>query len=391
MIKWAHLKAQDDRDLWLTNPNNSETPKAYWENWPWWIGAALLLLGTVPLDMMALSLLPLVSFIPLSGVTLILNAAITPWALHLVSACREGGSSCAGLCMPKFDLVGLLFVVLGVGLAVGFGSHSYQDVTPSDMGHKLTHPSTIGYQVSGWMLVAALVYTVKSTAFEQWIWKCRWFAIGIHGALTGWIGSQHLVFLKAFVGIVRTWFQAEDGLIHTTKDTWDDIRTYLFLGAAVVFSALQLKFLNEGLGIFDSVLYLPVFNIALMLLGMVCGFVVFDESMDSSHVGYYMLGIGFVVAGMMMLTQESAKASEIEADHEPSALDRIAKMPSTINSDKPDMYGTISTQHGSPPGNEGGWGPTTSSPQLDGGVVSPTLLYADSLNDYKPSLGGAIL
>ena len=38
-----------------------------------------------------------------------------------------------------------------------------------------------------------------------------------------------------------------------------------------------------------------MFNIALMLLGMVCGFVVFDESMDSSHVGYYMLGIGFVV------------------------------------------------------------------------------------------------
>ena len=41
-----------------------------------------------------------------------------------------------------------------------------------------------------------------------------------------------------------------------------------------------------------------MFNTALMLLGMICGFVVFDESMDSSHVGYYMLGIGFVVVSL---------------------------------------------------------------------------------------------
>eukprot|EP00658_Telonema_sp_P-2_P041590 TRINITY_DN2976_c0_g1_i3.p1 TRINITY_DN2976_c0_g1~~TRINITY_DN2976_c0_g1_i3.p1 ORF type:complete len:399 (+),score=77.84 TRINITY_DN2976_c0_g1_i3:220-1416(+) len=348
LIKWSHLQAQADRDAWLVDVRRS-APLAYWEHRVWWLGTGLLLLGVVPLDMMALSLLPLVTFMPITGVTLVLNAVVVPWLLIKFSQWQGDGATTTKPKLPKSQMAGSMCVLVGVTLAVAFGSHSYQDMDARRTGDLLQKSGSLAYMIVGWLIIMVLMYIANSGSYGQWVDKCWILALVSHALLTGFVGSQHLIFLKGFVDAIRTWLRNQS--FDDSLDAWTDWRTYIYLLLALLISLLQLNYLNQGLEIFDAGLYLPVYNMMLMMFGMAGGFVIFEEAMDGSDTGYYLLGIGIVVVGMLMLTQDGR--SDPPPSETEQALQSVHQQ--TVGEEECTPYGSIAVSDVAPP--------------------SPTLLY----------------
>ena len=69
---------------------------------------------------------------------------------------------------------------------------------------------------------------------------------------------------------------------------------------------LQLVFLNMGLAKFEALQYIPAFTVLYILMGTMVGLIFYEEyrSMDSLSWGLFSLGLGFIVAALVILGQK---------------------------------------------------------------------------------------
>merc|ERR1711998_373862 len=85
-LKYTHMKIERLKllhDFYKDKRERDEhpPPAPYYCHCSWIGGSLLILLASGPLDMGALALLPQSVFAPLSGLTLCMNAVISPWLL----------------------------------------------------------------------------------------------------------------------------------------------------------------------------------------------------------------------------------------------------------------------------------------------------------------------
>jgi hypothetical protein len=116
--------------------------------------------------------------------------------------------------------------------------------------------------------------------------------------VAGVLGGQQNLFLKG-IGVLV-------GFAFAGENTFSEWQIWVFLLCMVTLAVLQLVFLNMGLAKFEALQYIPAFTVLYILMGTMVGLIFYEEyrSMDSLSWGLFSLGLGFIVAALVILGQK---------------------------------------------------------------------------------------
>jgi len=309
LLKWTHMVLERRQILHEHDPDNHPAPSSYYWHPIWWAGLILILTASGPLDMAALALVPQSVFAPLSGLTLCLNAVISPWLL--------------GENLADADAAATALVVIGAGLTTVFGDHKKQDFTVDQLVAIMSKDQVMVWLSCTWMVMALLLMMLKTTWFRKHYLNNKGARVGplVYGVIAGIAGAQQFLFLKASVEIVK--HAIEHGAVAFSH--WS---SYAFVVIAVVCALLQIRYLNEGLALYDNVIFLPMYNTWLIMIGVANGGIVYTEFANAAHgkkFVYFFLGMGLALTGISMLTlRPGASSEEPEEEDERTRLIRRA-------------------------------------------------------------------
>jgi hypothetical protein len=90
---------------------------------------------------------------------------------------------------------------------------------------------------------------------------------------------------------------------------------YLFLVCLPISLILQLGYLNSGLRYFDATLEVPIYQSLIVVLGVVFGFIFWNEgSQLGANAGGFMAGVVVIVVGLTILLLKHKKGSAMQSD-----------------------------------------------------------------------------
>jgi len=305
-LKYTHMKIERLQENYEVDPANNEEPSPYYCHLSWIGGFSLIIIASGPLDMGALALLPQSVFAPLSGLTLCLNAVISPWLL--------------GETLTNFDAAATCLVVIGAGLTTVFGSHKNENYTVDVLDELFSTSRVMIFECIVWIITAMCIVTVRATWFEEAYKNNPNSRVGpaAYGVIAGGAGAQQFLFLKASIELIKT--AVEKGGVFLK------FQTYVFFAGAIMCALIQIRFLNEGLASCDVVTFLPMYNTWLIMMGILNGAIVYNEFTENrmgaeSNYVYFFLGCFLCLLGILVLMMGGpSKQTDFEEDNEESAL-----------------------------------------------------------------------
>ena len=104
---------------------------------------------------------------------------------------------------------------------------------------------------------------------------------------------------------------------------------YLYIFLVVSLAVGQLSYLNRGLAQYDAIKFLPIYNTTLLMVGVTCGAVYFQEY-SAFHPAWFPVGCMLEILGILALSwkveetgQEKKDTIPVEAASEPSTTSNV--------------------------------------------------------------------
>jgi len=240
----------------------------------WWL-AVLVMLGSSGLSGWSLALAPLSMVAPLSGETVVWNLA---FAVYLL-----------GEKTNRLELSAMIFIIVGMVLAVLFGPHHTHKETAMEEVNAFVTPRMLIYGCSFMAIVGLSLVLIGCTAAgKRWAQpRVNSFA---YAHLAGLIGGQSQLFFKC-------------GVMIMSNDTFETHPIWWVMTALLISVALiQLVVFNTGLEIHDAVTYVPIYQAGLSVYGSVAGGVYFEEfrNFTSVQMACFVGGVSLVDLGLLM-------------------------------------------------------------------------------------------
>jgi len=191
-------------------------------------------------------------------------------------------------------LIGGSMLVIGVCWVITFGPKTYKPETPQLILEACQSFRTI-------FILAATAMLLVSIAISAYQHRNRrpmpltFMQLTSISAVLGWYAS---VFSRSMAALILT------SATSTESRSSFISNTFLFFLAAFVFCAIcQIHFLNLAMQIGDAVVVLPAYMGMSMTGQIVVGGLFFDEfqNMSWSRDFFFMIGVAFVVAALVML------------------------------------------------------------------------------------------
>jgi len=258
------------------------------QRWRWWLGFFILCITGGAINAVALIFAPLSLIAPTSGLTVATNSLMALWFL--------------GEQMFPIEMVGTGMIVLGTVVTSCFGAHSEMQYNSSQMLDLFLHERMVFFYVVMFIILALSAATISVQN------KPRWLEAFAFANIAGCLGGNQQIFLKGTMELVH-------------QGQWTDPVTYLLIGITLVVAIMQLVFLNIGLSRHKAVTYLPVYQAALTVYGVVSGGIYFGEFFDYSTTSWILMPVGLVgiVAGLFLFAA-APRVDEVE-DAKPKAVD----------------------------------------------------------------------
>jgi len=244
--------------------------------WRWWLGFFFLVAIGGGLDAVALMLAPLSLIAPLSGVTIVTNCL----AARL----------CLGEQMQSIELFATIVVVIGSTLTSTFGQHESGAYDAAELESLFKQWYIAPYYFITITLLAISVAIVCFPGRNNY-----WQALA-YANIAGILGGNQNTFLKGVMELV------EESIRKQGSNQFGHLIVYLLFLAFILSSIAQLWALNEGLSKHSMISYLPMYQSALTIYGVVAGAVVFQEFQDFDLLSWVMfpIGVNVVIAGLVM-------------------------------------------------------------------------------------------
>lgn len=244
----------------------------------WWSGFSLVVLGQ-PLNLAAFSLASQSVIIPLTGVTIIMNQVFAPILLHER--------------LTRVDVLATGIIVVGAALCTAFGSHVDEPLSLSRLVELYLRPLFLVFEL---LIVSVLLSAMAALHMRVRVpptSRALMFAF-----VAGGLAAQQNIMFKAVGELFRTAFS---GSVSTAGlDRWPP---YLIMAAAVCTLVTQLSFLSRGIDEFAAVKFVPIYNVSLIMQGVLLGSLYYDEFSRFTPVQwvFFPMGCAIVVAGVMLL------------------------------------------------------------------------------------------
>lgn len=209
-----------------------------------------------------------------------------------------------------------------------FGDHQKQSFTADELSTFFSSKGVMFWLCAVWVVFALMVWAMKLPWFRRMVAEHKSTRVGplSHGLIAGITGAQQFLWLKAGVQIIK----------HATDRKQDPMthwQLYVFSSFAIISAGLQFRFLNEGLALYDNVIFLPMYNAWLIMFGVANGAIVYGEFSKLAEEGfiYFFLGVFLCNVGIMMLTvrvpgmeySEDDAALQNDKDSESQSTDKV--------------------------------------------------------------------
>lgn len=291
----------------LTHNDESEVHMCC--RWRWWLGFLMLLTSGI-LEGISLSYAPLSIVAPLSGLTVILNTIFA--VVFLKETYRW------------IESVIVVLLAAGIGLTTSFGAHTQAKHMDAEyLSHLLFRDSMSYYYAGGFGLLIVLVFMIVSYQ------KCHQFkrleAFG-YATTASFFGAQQNMFLKCGFLMLKETLQGSKQYQHAFF--WETV------ALAFVFAVSQITILNMGLSRHDAVSYIPVYQAALVVFGVVAGGYYFKEfdTLENTDLIGFVSGIGLIVSGLMAMTA----VPPLDSDRDENDVEKGEKDPlKSVTQDPP--------------------------------------------------------
>jgi len=252
---------------------------------PGWV-AGFLITAILPVlgDLVAYSLAPLSLTTPLSGVSVVLNMVIAPWALSEQ--------------VQRFpDAPATALILLGCCLTTSFGDHSSPgQLSVDDLLHFATQPLFMACMLMGTLWELVLITEMRQLHEEMERLALRrpqnpYLPHVLRPAIAAALcGAAANIGLKAIGELIR----------------WH-VGVWLVLFCALLFAPaalLQVNFINRGLFLYPQSIFMSVYGAVLVLTNTVFGAIFYREYLDLlSSVSRFMCfssGCVLILAGISL-------------------------------------------------------------------------------------------
>jgi len=280
--------------------HNDEAETHFCCRWRWWLGFVMLTCAGL-LEGTSLAFTPLSIVAPLSGLTVLLNTVFAVCFLKETYRWIEA------------VIVGVL--AAGIACTTTWGPHKQtKDMNAKFLQHTL-YRMDMGYYYIAICFVGA-VFAVLIYCYQRCHHVKRLHAFG-YGMLAACLGGQQNMFLKCGFLMIKQIFAGHH--------EWTHVFFWETLGFVLVLAFAQISILNMGLAQHDAVSYIPIYQAALVVFGVLAGGVFFSEFKNLVHtqlVGFC-VGIGLIVLGLLALTAvppPEPEQEEQEVDEEAQKL-----------------------------------------------------------------------
>lgn len=287
----------------------------------WWMSLFLMIVVPAPLDVLSLALAPQSLLAPLSAVTLLLNVLLSPVFL--------------GEKLTRVEIGATALIFIGAVVTTAFGEHSERTYDVPGLYELYNRWEFIFFQVVSVILIFTLWLFIQRTlpVLEQFNRRARSSSdsdievsdstpspIGMvrkneapvaiqalpfaFGLLAGLSGAQQLVITKCVSELLSMTIKGENQFVYAL--------TYFLIVFAAGFAVFQISYVSKGLEHFDAVLYLPIYNAFLIVLGIIAGSIYFNEIRDVSatSVALFSVGVLITLSGVLLLTKQKPKPKE---------------------------------------------------------------------------------
>ncbi|CEP01601.1 EamA domain-containing protein [Plasmodiophora brassicae] len=351
---------------------------------PLWVsGITLVILGAIA-DFFALAFAPQVVIAPLGSVTLIANVFFAPLLLEETINRREvlavsiiiiGSVISVWFASHDDKLFGLdelfelytkprflIFAVLIMGIiCVMLSALEHYDRLRADAvtSQKASHAQLASLLDDGHvhsdadlapqLTPAMIFYQTRAVKIHRFLYP----------ALSGIIGAQNVLFAKCTAELLY-------GSMAGGKLLFVHLPTYMVIAALGITIFFQIKYLNDGLYLFEASYVVPVFQTFWCLGSVASGLVFFGEyqHMQAGQMSMFFLGIGVTVSGLMLLSKREVR-DQIE-DWRPSPRPR-----------RPARRQSVHVELGGDPDGH--------HPRLKPAALSEISMRTDTYSDTEPS------
>lgn len=277
----------------------------------WIMGLACVVVGAIA-DFSALGFTSQMIVAPLGGITLVSNIFFAPYF--------------SGEQLTKTDIYATVTIICGSALSVAFGSHETQEYTFEELFDFYKEPRFFFYALFVWWVVSIVYKQIqvieeamdrakyapledmdpKKTLVDRLAelpWGRRLLLqmtrFG-YASIAGTTGGQSVLFAKGLAIIVH------EGDVNA----FIKVPSYLLLGGMLTTICLQIKWLNNGLELFDALYVVPVFQAFWIGFGVISGMIVYRESQGLTWTQLCIFGIGLFITltGVVSLSQRSTES-----------------------------------------------------------------------------------
>ena len=248
----------------------------------WLIGLICLVIIPSPLDTLAFSLAGESLVIPVGmGCNVLLSQLLAPFFTSEYPGRRE--------------LLAASFVVVGCSLTSIFGTHHTPKYTYDELVRlSQAPPFVVAASIAFVLLFTCIILYVKKPTFVA---PYRIILIAFIPAL---FGAVTLLALKTVGEMIK---QAIAGYSY-----WDTFFPYLFIIILLSTAIPQITFMNAGLDEFPAIHYVPIYEVSLMIYGVVLGAIYYKEY-TAIHPVMFPLGLMCVCIGIALFNH---KVGELE-------------------------------------------------------------------------------
>lgn len=281
-------------------------PRPYWRDRRWMAGLGCMALAST-LVLVNYGILGQARASAMSALTIVTNALMAKYYL------REA--------FTLLDLAATCFIIGGIITAVIFGASAGAAELASlkELLALMSNNAVYGASAFIVALVAALTLFIRhSDRFEtrkgRRSRRLRGFECFARALLAGIFSGSTGFFAKAVTYAVR-----DSAATHDARGSIGNAEFYIFLLGLPFSIFMQLKTLNEGLRIFDTVEIVPMYQASIVVVGVSWGWTFYQENKDLARLDEFKFAAGVLVSvfgiGLLTFKKPRDALASVDAAH----------------------------------------------------------------------------
>jgi hypothetical protein len=242
--------------------------------------------------------------------------------------------------LTKLDIVATFLITVGTILSMATGTHESPTYTAKRLLYLYTLTPFIISMIFVFVTTCICLIITHVPKFEDKLFESA--KIPLLAYIPSSLGAVQIMVFKVVGELTKNTFAGyEETYIGESKgfnDTNDEIAyktrivktneflnpmLYLYIFLVVTLAIGQLSYLNRGLARYNAIKFLPIYNTTLLMVGVTCGAIYFQEY-EAFHPIWFPIGCFLEVSGILVLSWK-IEENKLDVKHDKNTTLKTAR------------------------------------------------------------------